>query len=203
MARPRAPRSSRTSTQVRRFFPFWHDRVRQRTFFVADDGVRGFELWMYDGALALLVKDSNPGSSSSFSYLTESVTYVLYNNALFVAADDSIMGLELWRLCPDADGDGFYDQACGGDDCDDGDPTVYPGAPELCDGKDNDCNDCNGVVADVSSLPQLTIEVSESSGTPNDGIICASASATLTGPSVGDRHLSAISGIRERRPNRS
>ncbi len=38
--------------------------------------------------------------------------------------------------CPDADGDGFT--VCQGD-CDDDEPTVRPGAPELCDGLDNDC----------------------------------------------------------------
>ncbi len=36
---------------------------------------------------------------------------------------------------PDADRDG----TCQTLDCDDGDPTMFPGAPELCDGKDNTC----------------------------------------------------------------
>ncbi len=40
----------------------------------------------------------------------------------------------------DADGDGHASIETGGDDCDDTDPSVYPGAPELCDGKDNDCS---------------------------------------------------------------
>lgn len=37
----------------------------------------------------------------------------------------------------DNDGDGFTADV----DCDDNDASVYPGAPEICDGKDNSCND--------------------------------------------------------------
>lgn len=37
----------------------------------------------------------------------------------------------------DHDGDGFLQK----DDCDDRDPTIFPGADELCDGKNQDCDE--------------------------------------------------------------
>jgi hypothetical protein len=44
--------------------------------------------------------------------------------------------------CGDADGDGARDATCGGTDCDDANPSRYPGAMEVCDAADFD-EDCD------------------------------------------------------------
>lgn len=40
----------------------------------------------------------------------------------------------------DDDEDGYQDPSCGGDDCDDQNALVHPGAEEVCDGRDTDCD---------------------------------------------------------------
>ena len=58
-------------------------------------------------------------------------------------AEAALVGTSCW----DDDGDGYQDEACGGDDCDDGNPEVNPGEtegpagdPTCSDGLDNDCD---------------------------------------------------------------
>lgn len=72
--------------------------------------------------------------------------------------------------CWDGDGDGFYDETCGGDDCDDGDPLVYPGYPEsdkmgnCADGKDNDCDGLTD--ADPECTPPCSTRMTPTSQPP-------------------------------------
>ncbi len=66
----------------------------------------------------------------------------------------------------DADGDGHTDVTCpGGDDCDDRVATIHPGAPETCDGRDDDCN---GVIDD-SALVGTVAEVAPTGTGPTAG----------------------------------
>ena len=57
--------------------------------------------------------------------------------------------------CTDADADGFFaETVCGtGQDCDDGDPDIYPGAPEIKhDGIDQDCNGYDLTIEIISAV---------------------------------------------------
>jgi len=61
-------------------------------YFMADDGVNGYELWKYDGTSAALM-NINPGSYSS-SYPK---FFTLFSNALYFQAFHSSYGYELWK----------------------------------------------------------------------------------------------------------
>ena len=62
---------------------------------------------------------------------------IINNNLASGACADLPTALNACTAGPDADGDGFT--ICEGD-CDDTDGTVFPNAPEICDGADNNCD---------------------------------------------------------------
>ena len=83
-----------------------------------------------DGADAVVLIAGFVPNSGNASMLVASC------DSVAILSDDMAIGIEP-PACTDIDNDGF--RACDGD-CDDEDESVYPGAPELCDGIDNDCN---------------------------------------------------------------
>ncbi|MCB9758891.1 MAG: FG-GAP repeat protein [Alphaproteobacteria bacterium] len=95
--------------------------------------------------------------------------------AVYLFEDAALVG------CVDADEDG----SCADEDCDDGEPDVFPGAEERCDGLDNDCDgqadvdavdaptwytDADGDGFGDPEAPQLACEAQE--GTVADATDC-------------------------------
>jgi YVTN family beta-propeller protein len=67
-------------------------------------------------------------------------------------------------LYTDQDGDGFTSQ----NDCNDANPTIYPAAPELCDGLDNDCE---GLADDGLPLYAYFVDADgDGYGNPDQGL---------------------------------
>ena len=54
--------------------------------------------------------------------------------------DDSIPPTVTPLACNDCDEDGYDNLGVGGDDCDDTDSNINPGAQEVCDEADNNCD---------------------------------------------------------------
>ena len=80
----------------------------------------------------------------------ETMTYGAWPGSSFEYLEiDSCDGLveEVTLFCSegcDEDGDGWYSTDCEGLDCDDDDPAAYPGAPDDCDGWDQNCDGTDG-----------------------------------------------------------
>ena len=72
--------------------------------------------------------------------------HVLSFLLLLVACSDKAAPLDTERVEGDVDGDGLTESA---GDCDDADALIYAGAPEICDGLDNDCD--GAIDEDVST----------------------------------------------------
>lgn len=112
----------------------------------------------------------------------------IYNRAL---TDAEIIVLYNNSSCTDNDDDGYAVEGgeCGPIDCNDSDPTVNPGATEVCDGVDNNCDgqiDEGGVCIPDLIISSLSVPSSANAGqvisisdtTKNQGIGAAGASTT-------------------------
>jgi len=78
---------------------------------------------------------SGPYDTSSTAEGSHTLTVTVTNASGDTATDSTTIEIDY-----DHDGDGYDSEEYGGDDCDDADADVSPGASELCDGADNDCD---------------------------------------------------------------
>lgn len=75
--------------------------------------------------------------------------------------------------CTDNDGDGYYVEGgdCGPVDCDDTDASVHPGAPELCNSIDDDCDDLVDEGFGTESPDTLVADCGDGIDNDGDGLI--------------------------------
>ncbi|HJL14316.1 MAG TPA: hypothetical protein RMH99_01600 [Sandaracinaceae bacterium LLY-WYZ-13_1] len=81
----------------------------------------------------------------------------------------------------DGDGDGFAGPSCGGDDCDDADPTVNPGALDDCNYRDDDCDGREDEDVDRTRDPRHCGFCGNTCAVPNGTGSCVDGACVLDG----------------------
>ena len=117
-----------------RYSNFWNVQwISSQSTFSTQPGIL-----QVDPQVTAWSNDGDP-TNDDLTRLTGSPMIDAGNPALFDedGSPSDIGALGGLNLAGDEDGDGYSTLS---NDCDDGDSTVYPFAPELCDGVDNDCD---------------------------------------------------------------
>ena len=117
----------------------WRDAVLNVT--LGWPGSGNFDIWLYqaDGVTPVAYKTTISNPETLLVTLISDTDYVIMIAGWSGDPGDYMLDLSFGG-CPDNDGDGYTDEACGGTDCDDSDSLTYPDADEICDGIDNNCN---------------------------------------------------------------
>ena len=93
----------------------------------------------WDGSTISGGEDCDDGDSSVFPGATELCDGLLNDCEGSIGADEADDDNDGWVECAVDSGGWDGSTISGGEDCDDGDSSIFPGANELCDGVLNDC----------------------------------------------------------------